>query len=697
MTSLLLICWAMGAIGADPVDPGWPQWRGPTHDGISRETDLIDVFPATGPQVLWSLQLGQGYSGFVAVGDRVYTQTQSLAEQIVLCLEADTGAKIWSYRYGWPNEANGLYPGPKATPTWSDGRIYYAAPDGVVGCLNAADGTLVWSVNPKRQYHGRGTDFGCSCSPLVIDGKVIVPVGGMNASVVALDVADGSTVWSSGDAAASYCTPVPITFRGQKQVLTFLENSLAAFDLETGKPVWNLEFSQGYDEHAAAPLYREPFVMVASPFRSGAKLLKIEPAAAQPGMSEELLPRTIWDNPKFSNDVMSSLLRDGFVYGFDLKDAQSRLNRPSRGEFRCLEFQTGKIQWSTDQVGQANIIYADGKLILFNDRGELILAAASSKEYRELARTMLFEGEVCWTPPALHRGRLYLRTQSRAVCLYLGKKPLESLQPIQTIAAIPRPWRMDVSLLLGGEREFPATTPEWEELWSWYLWGLCAIWAAFTVGDLASLALWGACRIRPKRQRIPGSVVLLATTQKVAPGDDPGPSTAVAPDAAEKLDGLPAKSHFHGWIRFSRCCAWPAIMLLGGVGSAILNRKLDHYVFSWPLTLWAGLQVTLMAISWAERQPDRSRSRRWSRVAGGFLIVLSAAYFWMCRRLGMSIEWGFLIGYLLAFPVAAVCSWALITTRRSAWLTDPLVSTVSFSAYFWASGVFLKWWLTVGS
>ncbi|MDB5386364.1 MAG: outer rane biosis protein BamB, partial [Planctomycetaceae bacterium] len=459
MTSLLLICLAIVLLGADPVDPGWPQWRGPTHDGISLETDLIDSFPSSGPQVLWSKELGQGFSGFAVVGDRVYTQTQSLTEQTVVCLKADTGAKIWSYRYGWPCEANGLYPGPKSTPTWAAGRVYYAAPDGAVGCLDATDGSLIWTVNPKRQYHGRGTDFGCSCSPLVVDGKVIVPVGGATASVVALNAEDGTTVWVSGDAAASYCTPVPISFQGQKQVLTFLENTLGAFDLESGRRVWNAEFSQGYDEHAAAPLYHEPFVLIASPFRSGAKLLKIEHVEAKAGVGQEPQLKNIWDNPKFSNDVMSSLLLDGYVYGFDLHDAQSRLNRPSRGEFRCLEFQTGKIQWSTDQAGQANIISADGKLLLFNDRGEVILAEASPKHYRELARATVFEGEVCWTPPALHRGRLYLRTQTRAVCLYLGKKPLDALQPVQSVAAIPRPWRLDMSLLLSGEREFPATTP----------------------------------------------------------------------------------------------------------------------------------------------------------------------------------------------------------------------------------------------
>ena len=488
MPSLLLIiaCLASALGAAPPEDsPDWPQWRGPLHNGISNETGIADRWPAEGPPVLWVREIGQGYSGFIAVGDKVYTQTQTLYEQAVICLEANTGRTIWSYLYGWPYDGGGLYPGPRATPAWYQNRIYYADPDGTVGCLNAGDGTLVWSKNPKKQHHGQGTDFGCACSPLLVNGKLIVPVGGRTASVVALNAENGSEVWASGDAPASYCTPVPITFQGRTQVVTLLENSLAAFDLEGGKRLWNLEFSQGYDEHAAAPLYQEPDLMIAGPFRSGAKLLRIKAPTAdrtqpdQPTVAEHSV-KTVWENLKFSNDVASSVLLNGFVYGFDLKDAQSRQNRPSRGEFRCLDFATGKIKWSSDKVGQANIIVADGKLILFNDNGEVILARADPEQYTELARTTVFRDEVCWTPAALHRGRLYLRTQTRAVCLYLGDKPLsiEESKPAQSTTSVAqlRSTRFfNSNRLLGGEREYPATTPEWDEFWAWYKWSMGAL------------------------------------------------------------------------------------------------------------------------------------------------------------------------------------------------------------------------------
>ena len=99
------------------------------------------------------------------MGNRVYTQSQTLTKQIVLALDADTGRTIWEHDYDWPYDPGGMYPGPRATPTFSHGRIYFASPDGLVGCLRADDGRPLWSVNVKEKFDGRGTDFGYACSP----------------------------------------------------------------------------------------------------------------------------------------------------------------------------------------------------------------------------------------------------------------------------------------------------------------------------------------------------------------------------------------------------------------------------------------------------------------------------------------------------------------------------------------------------
>lgn len=117
----------------------WPYLRGPNGDALSAETGLAEAWPSDGPPVLWSREIGQGYSGIIVVGDRAYTQTQRLYGQYVVALDAETGDTVWEYRYGWPYQDR-MYPGPRATPTWCDGKVYYCGPSGIVGCLDADTG-----------------------------------------------------------------------------------------------------------------------------------------------------------------------------------------------------------------------------------------------------------------------------------------------------------------------------------------------------------------------------------------------------------------------------------------------------------------------------------------------------------------------------------------------------------------------------
>lgn len=660
----------------DPTEPDWPQFRGPTFDAISTEAGLADSWPETGPPVLWTRELGQGYSSFAAVGNRVFTQCQSLYQQTVICLDAETGDTLWSHNYGWPYEGGGLYPGPRSTPTLHNGRLYFAAPDGTIGCLDAQTGTPVWSCNPKKRYRGRGTDFGYACSPVIVDDKVIVPVGGLDAGVVALDVRDGSTVWASGESSASYATPLPVKWQGRSLIVTPLENTIAAFAADSGKQVWEIDLSNGYDEHSAAPIYHEPFLCIAAPFRAGAKCYRlVEDQAAvrqDHGLTEIVLgpPKVVWESPNFSNDVASSVLVDGRLYGFDLKDPQSRLDRPSRGQFRCVDFASGRIIWSTAEVGQSSMIVADQKLILFTDSGELVLIKPGTDEYTELARTQVFRDEICWTSPALHRGCVYLRTQTRAVCLYLGQTPYQARRPVGLVKDIPRGRILDAKVLIGGEREFPATIPEWREFRVWYYWSLCGLCVSSVVA-LASLGITRGCQ--------------WSLSKRFSRGHTDSFEMSAQTDNRSTL------------VTLDRVVFWLTATLVGVFASPLINARQSEYVLLWPMALWTLFQITINVITWTERHPNKRRVRWFSRGCGLLFVAACGIYFSLCRGLGYAIEWSFLTGFLPAFPVAAMAA-RFLTSRLRLWpVTDLLCSGLSLTAYFWFSVIFIKWKMVVGS
>lgn len=627
------------------LGPGWPHLRGPNYNSTCDETGLAENWPEEGPLVLWVKEIGQGYSSFSAVGGRIWTQRQTPYAQTVMCMDGSTGRPIWEYKYGWPYQAAGMYPGPRATPTWNDGKIYFAGPQGKVGCLQADDGHLLWSVNVNEAYGGRGTDFGYSCSPTVIDGKVILPVGGEGASVVALNAEDGTEVWAAGDQPASYTSAIPISFQGRQLIFGYLQNALALHDLETGQLLWGHRLSSGYDEHSSLPLYQEPYLLLTAPFRSGAELyeLSIEtPEDAED--STGLTARRLWHSNRMSNDVASSILVDGYVYGFDLRDIQSKARRPSRGEFRCLDFDTGEVQWSSDQPGHASVILADGKLILLNDRGEVLLVRPSPEGYEELARTEVFGGEICWTAPALENGRLYLRSPTRAACLYVGKTERleqEHLAGARPASEIPQARKLDLAWLVSGERDCPADPPDMGELVRWYSVSLvCALGGA----ALIAVLVWG-----------------------IAARKWPNKSPLVV-----------------------RTVFWGTLLLFGFAATPVGNRLGAPFLFTWPAALFVFHQLALAGIIWGHRRRQHRRSQ-WVPIASVFFLIIGCVmYFDICRRLDLAMMWVYLIGFLPSWPVTLIAAYQMAAHLKP--LRDILWAVPAFTAYYWVSAAYALWW-----
>jgi hypothetical protein len=626
-------------------DPAWPQYRGPRGDSVSFESGLADSWPAEGPPVLWVRPLGQGYSGFAAVGGRLFTQTQNVLGQYVVCLDAATGDTIWEYRYDLPFEPAGLYPGPRSTPAWADGKVYVISPDLVVGCLDE-DGRLIWKLDLQDRFHGRGTDFGYSASPVIVGGLLLLPVGGTGASLVALDRADGSVVWAAGDDPASYSTLLPIHLEDRALVVGLLQNGLVVHDLKSGELLFRVPLSHGYDEHSAAPVYVEPYVFVSGPFRSGADLYRLgwirnRTQDVDPASKVTLRADPVWFSPNLLNDVASSLHWQGHLFGFDLTEPQARVHRPSRGEFRCLELAAGKTVWSSDQTGQCSVLAVDGKLILFNDKGELTLCRARADRFEELARTTLFGGQICWTAPALANKRLFLRTQSTAACLYLGRPDelaTDERHRSLTVSEIPQSSSTSWLIAVGKEREYPFDPPTREELWHGYLGSI----GVFAVSSVLALTV---------------TVVINRLNRPKVPLD-----WTLAP-------------------------LWGAVLLLGAAATPFLNRLDAGFWFTWPASLYAASHATALTLS--RRASSTRRRDGWlTRLAALAFISVCFAYFWICRQVSLHHHWAFLVLFIPAFPLFLLTQW--ITRRTGSKAVHAVAGACSFGGAYLAVGVWLR-------
>ena len=625
----------------------WPSVRGPRFDGHSTEAGLVDSWPEEGPPVLWVRKIGQGYSAFVAKGDRVFTQAQNMTGQYLYCLEADTGKTIWEYRYDWPYEAAGVYPGPRGTPSLYDGKVYFTSPDGLLGCVHDSDGSLVWSLDLMKVYGIEGCDFGYACSPTLIDGMVILPVGGPGAGIVAFDHATGKEIWKSTDEPASYTPAFPIELNGEPLVVGYMQNSVVILNRSTGVLRRKIKLSEGYDEHSAWPIYSEPYLWLSAPFRAGSYCLDLTSIDKADRDLE-----TVWRSKAMSNDVCSSVLVDGHIFGFDIKDVQSKTHRPSRGTFRCIDFQSAEETWSVgtgrprrssnadeyaNDVLQSGIIVADGKLIILNELGELILLKADSKQCVELARCTVLGGELTWTPPCLSNGRVFVRNQSQAVCVYICD-PSEVSQMDTMLAGdlSQRRYYNLAALVLAVEPEYAFDIPHDRWLQLWFLAGL---------GIMLAGKLFAGQFVRPK-----SGVVAHAATQSAM---------------AEFL----------------------TVFFLGAIGTTALGHLTEEFVFTWHICLFAALE--LVASAQTTDQPAGAVSALRRRIPLFVFLAVSLLYFFICRRLSLLFEWAFLIGFLGALPIVWITNRIprLTPTRTISRLA---VSTIGYAFFYAATVAFLK-------
>ncbi|MEQ9410767.1 MAG: PQQ-binding-like beta-propeller repeat protein [Fuerstiella sp.] len=621
----------------------WPFVRGPNFDGHAAATEIVEAWPDRGPPVLWSRRLGQGYSAFVASEDRVYTQAQNLTGQYLYCLAADTGETIWEYRYDWPYEAAGVYPGPRSTPTLSDGRVYFTSPDGLLGCVDQRSGRLQWSVDLMERYGIRGCDFGYACSPTVTDNMVILPVGGPQAGVVALAADSGVERWRSTDEPASYTPCLPIQQDGTDLVVCYMQNALLILDRHTGAVTERIELSQGYDEHSAWPIYREPLLWLTGPFRAGSFVLDLStPAEAGTG------PKVVWRSDILSNDVCSSVLVDNHIYGFDIFDVQSKTHRPSRGIFRCIEMSTGVETWSVgsgrprrsgnteefaSDIGQGGIVAADGKLIILNELGELILLKADPTRCVELARCSVLSGELTWTPPCLHHGRLYVRNQTQAVCLHIGAAATLPDGPLLRTRDLPRrQYHHLAAMLLAVEPEYAFDIPHRRWLIQWFAAG----------------------------------TVLLITGRLLAQRLVRNNTDAGRRKTTEFL----------------------CVLLPGAVGTTLLGNLTAEFVFTWPLCLYAALEFAALPAGAGAAHPGVFGFLR-RRIPLLVLLCVCLGYFLICRRLSLVFEWAFLAGFPGALPVVWLANRVprLQVTRLISRLA---VSVLGFGCFFGTAVAFLK-------
>lgn len=397
----------------------WPQWRGPRRDGVSQEKGLLAEWPKDGPRLLWSVaDLGAGYSTPAVIGDRLYLMgNEGLENEFVEARSVKNGQRDWSSRVGKvgnpKQEPN--YPAARSTPSVEGMVLYALGSDGDLVCLETGAGKERWRKNLRTDFGGRPGEWAYAESPLVDGEKLICTPGGANATLVALNKKTGDVIWSCavpGGDAATYASAIVVEVGGVRQYVQFLEKGLVGVDAKTGKFLWRYEKTAvGSPAVILTPL-AEKDQIYSGAFRAGGGLVKLK---VNNGAVE---PEQMYFSPKLPIGVGGVVKVGDYFYG-------------STGQaFLCVEFANGTVKWEDRALAPAASCYADGRLYLHGENGDVALVEPTPEAYREKGRFTPPEQpkhatamEKPWAYPVVANGRLYIRDGGKLWCYDISKQP----------------------------------------------------------------------------------------------------------------------------------------------------------------------------------------------------------------------------------------------------------------------------------
>jgi outer membrane protein assembly factor BamB len=385
-------CMALFAAASAPAQD-LPQWRGANRDGKAAGFTA----PAKWPSELakkWRVQVGAGCAAPALVGDKLYVFARQGDEEVTLCLNAADGKELWKDKVAAQAVSGpaAKHPGPRSSPAVADGKVVTLGVGGVLSCLDAADGKLLWR---KDEFPKVVPRFFTSFSPLVVDGLAVAHLGGPgNGALVAFDLATGAPKWRWAAEGPEYGSPALMTVEGTKQIVTPTEKSIAGIAAADGKLLWQVPFApQGRAYNAATPVVDGSTVIVTGSGR-GTRALKIEK------QGDGFAAKPLWSNADVAVQFNSPVLRDGLLFGLS-----------DKGSLFCLHAQTGQTAW-TDPAprgrGFGTLIDAGSVLLALPGGTELIVLKPGDKECTELARIKVADTET-YAHPVVAGNRIFVK------------------------------------------------------------------------------------------------------------------------------------------------------------------------------------------------------------------------------------------------------------------------------------------------
>lgn len=385
------------------LDPVWPGFRGKDRDGRQVGPVIATDWDTNPPGQVWKIAVGPGWGSFAVADGFLFTQEQRGPMECVVCYEADSGREVWVHgteaRFDDPMGG----PGPRTTPTISDGKLFVTGATGNVERLDPATGTTIWKVDLQELAGRKPPMWGFAASPLAVDSHVIVHAGGDgDKGIFAFDIETGNLAWSAASGNHSYSSPQLNRVAGQESVLMLSNAGVDLLDPTTGKPRLRYEWPTG-DYRALQPkVVGDDIILIPTGTSMGTRAIQIRNDGGN-NSAEEL-----WTSRNMKPDFSDFVVFAGNAYGFD------------GGIFASIHLETGDRNWKGGRYGKGQVLLLErsGLLLIASERGDVVLVKADPSEHDELTSFKALEGKT-WNHPVVVGDRLYLRNSQEAACYQL--------------------------------------------------------------------------------------------------------------------------------------------------------------------------------------------------------------------------------------------------------------------------------------
>ena len=386
----LLIAGFLAFSTADAQEP--TTWRGPGSTGIYPETGLMKTWNANGPDIIWHFsELGDGFSSPVFANGKIYVSASEGNIGYIYALSQD-GKLLWKSTYGeeWVENYNGT----RATPSVMGDMLYMYSGKGGVTCMNSSNGKVIWQKDVMKDLSGQNITWGVT-ETLVIDGnKLFVTPGGVTNNVVALNRMNGQVIWSSkgmGEKPA-YCTPLLVKLPARKLLVTMTEKHIIGLDAETGNLLWSYEQTNQWAVHANTPLFYKNGLFCFSGYGQGGVKLDLNADGSQVTKG--------WFSKKLDSRIGGAVVVDGYIYG----------SGDNTRDWQCTDWNTGEQKYASQAIAKGNVIYADGMLYCYSEKGELALVPATPQGFTIAGKVKVELGSAQhWAHLVINDGRLFVR------------------------------------------------------------------------------------------------------------------------------------------------------------------------------------------------------------------------------------------------------------------------------------------------